>query len=527
MQYLSRTVFFFLSLLLIFSGCSSSSIEYFKAVDQIKPEEIKKHVVFLSSDSLKGRATPSPELDSAANYIAREFSSYGLTSLNGSFLQKISFGKVDLALENHFRIRRNGKEKDFRIKNDFMPFEMTANKDVEAPVVFAGYGITAPEYKYDDYSNIDVKGKIVFILRHEPQENEDSSIFNGSLPSVYSQIEEKVNNARRHGAIALMVVTDPLNHSSLKPQGFPWPSLSSFIPKEALPMTLIEPEDKKIPVIQVGEDAVFELFGSVDSLTKLQRQIDNSLSAKSFELTDCRASIKTSTEIMQWPSYNVAGFLEGSDPVLKNEVVIVGAHYDHIGFKKNHRPGSDYIFNGADDNASGTSGMISLAKAFSSMPQKPKRSILFIGFAGEEIGLLGSKYYTENPLIPLEKTCAMLNMDMIGRNSPDTLYIVGKTCCPDLIEINKLENEKTGFILDYSQEKYLPYSDQASFLKMNIPIIFLHTGEHKDYHKESDEAPLLDYNKAAKVTKLAFYTVLHLANDNKHYKILNNKVTFF
>ncbi|MGE5680144.1 MAG: M28 family peptidase, partial [Bacillota bacterium] len=344
------------------SGCSTSSVDQnFNPDEVITPGVIKKHVFFLASDSLMGRATPSRELDSAASYISREFSSSGVLPVKGSYFQKIKFGKISLASDNYLKIRFNGKEKSFTIKSEFTPFEMTADKEVSAPVVFAGYGITAPEYNYDDYKNIDVKGKVVFVLKHEPGENDTISLFDGAYPTKYSQVDTKVKIAREHGAVGMIMATDPLNHTLLTPTGFPWPSLSKFIPKDALPVTIIENEEDKIPVVHAGQEVISELFGSVDSLRKLQKTIDQTFRGCSFELPEVNVSVKTSTEISGQPAYNVVGLIEGSDPKLKEEIVVVGAHYDHVGYKKNHESGTDYIFNGADDNASGTAAIIALS----------------------------------------------------------------------------------------------------------------------------------------------------------------------
>ncbi|MCX6150863.1 MAG: M28 family peptidase [Ignavibacteriales bacterium] len=510
-----------------FISCSSFTVIEKEGLEKITPEDIQSFITFLASDSLKGRNTPSPGLDTAASFIAKEFKASGLLPVNGSYFQKIYLGKVNLGDENHLKISTGGKEISFSIKEDFVPFEMTANKGVNSSIVFAGYGITAPEYKYDDYKDIDSKGKIVFILRHEPGEEDSGSVFDGKKLTSYSEVSEKVKTAIEHGAIGVMIATDPLNHSSLTPRGFPWPSLSKIIPKDALPITLIDDESTKIPVVQVGEEVVKMLFGSVEKLKQIQKEIDEKTTPNSFLLKDYSASIKTSTSIQEYPSNNVVGLVEGSDPQLKNEVVILGAHYDHVGYKKKHNPGEDYIFNGADDNASGTAALMAIAKSFGSLQQKPKRSLLFIAFLGEELGLLGSQAYVNNPLFPLNKTVAMLNFDMVGRNGEDTLYIVGVSRSPDLTEINKKENERIGFTLLYNQEQFLGRSDQANFLKKRIPSLFYTTGEHPDYHKVTDEVSLIDFNKEARVAQLAFLTALYIANDNQYYKVIPKRISLF
>jgi hypothetical protein len=509
------------------TGCSQLSLLEKQGLDSISSDNIRDNLTFLASDSLKGRGTPSPELDTAAAFIARHFKAEGLQPINGSYFQKVKLGKINLGVDNQLKIFKDGKETDFTIKDEYVPFDMTANGSITASVFFMGYGITALDYKYDDYKYTDVKGKIVFILKHEPGEEDSLSAFDGVRSTEYSEIQYKVRNAIEHGASGVMIATDPLNHISLTPRGFPWPSLSKIIPKDALPINLLDNESSKVPVIQVGEEVINLLFGGVGNLKKIQEEIDKSNTPKSYELSGCRILIKTSTSVEEYTSNNVVGFLEGTDPQLKNEVVILGAHYDHAGYKKIHNPGEDYIFNGADDNASGTAAVMELAKAFGHLSPKPKRSVLFITFLGEELGLLGSQAYVDNPLFPLDKTVAMINFDMVGRNNKDTLYIVGVTRSPDLYRININENEKIGFTLCYDQEQFIGRSDQAGFLKKKIPILFYHTGEEPEYHKVTDEASLIDFEKEARVVKLGFLTALFIANDNHYYKVIPKKVSLF
>ncbi|MDP2208517.1 MAG: M20/M25/M40 family metallo-hydrolase [Bacteroidota bacterium] len=499
-----------------FAGCSfnifRSSLPGEKA---ITPQLIAKHINFLASDSLKGRNTPSPELDSAAEYIAKEFHSIGLSPVNDSYFQKLNLCVVKLDKDNHLKISKDRSEKLFQIKEEFTPFEMTGNKETNASVIFAGYGIDAPEYNYSDYSNIDVAGKIVFVLRHEPGEEDTNSVFDGVKSTAYSNVPRKVKTAIEKGAVGVLVATDPLNHTSLTPRGFPWPSLSKTIPEDALPMNLSMDESKKIPVVHVGEEVINLLFGNVDSLKNLQSEIDASFTSQSFQFENVSVNLKTTTIVTEKPARNVVGFLEGSDPVLKNEGVVIGAHCDHVGYKKKHEPDTDYIFNGADDNASGTSGVLAIAAAFTAMKTKPKRSVMFLTFAGEEKGLLGSEAYVENPLFSLEKTVVMLNLDMIGRNHEDTLFIIGSSRSPDVAAINAEENSFIGFTLAGNEERYVGGSDHASFMKKKVPALFYHTGTHADYHKVTDHADLIDMTKAAKVSQLAFRTAWRLANENK------------
>jgi hypothetical protein len=492
----------------------------------ITPELIRAHVTYLASDSMMGRDTPSPQLDTAAEYIARELQKVGVAPCKGSYFQKVSLNIIALGPENSLSLKRKGTEQAFELKNDFVPFEMTANASVTAPVLFAGYGITAPEYNYDDYAGLDAHGKIVLLLRHEPRENDASSPFNGIEPTSYSNTDSKVRIAREHGAVGVLIVTDPVNHTLLTPRGFPWPSLSKMIPADALPITLGQDESAKLPVVHVGPRFIEALFGSVDSLAAIQRLIDAGTRTGGGAF-DAVVSVKTSTVIRDMSARNVVGMLPGSDPLLGSEVVVIGAHYDHVGYKKNHAPGEDFIFNGADDNASGTAAVMAVATAFHARKMPPRRTVLFILFAGEEKGLYGSQFYADHPLFPTDSTVAMFNLDMIGRGGMDTLFVVGTSRSPDLVRINEEENHTIGFTLVYGQEGFLGRSDQASFLKKRVAALFLHTGEHPDYHKVTDEASRIDFDKASRVARLAFLDAWRVANESTHYQIIDKPISLF
>jgi Zn-dependent M28 family amino/carboxypeptidase len=262
------------------------------------------------------------------------------------------------------------------------------------------------------------------------------------------------------------------------------------------------------------------LLGSLDSLKHLQARIDKNLVPVSFiiPVTSIRlhANIITNARVVK----NVVGYIPGSDPVLGKQCLIIGAHYDHIGYLKEHKPGEDFIFNGADDNASGASGVLAVAHAFSRMKQKSSRSIMFICFAGEEKGLFGSRYYTTHPLFPLAATVAMLNLDMISRNSPDSLYLEGASQSPDITQIFLEENKKTKFTLVIKQNEFLGASDQYSFYKHNVPFAFVFTGLHKDYHQVGDNPDKADCEKAANISRLVLFSAYRIANEERRYSII-------
>jgi hypothetical protein len=439
--------------------------------------------------------------------------------VSNTYFNEFQVGYVRLGKDNLLAISVSGSEHEYVIKKDFMPFDMTGSKSVIASVVFAGYGITAPMHDYDDYAGLDANGKVVLVLRHEPGEKDAASPFDGEKDTEYGQVAWKVQNAIDHGAVGVLVVTDPANHRSLAPRGFPWPSLFEGIPDEALPLTLAMTDKEKIPVVQVGEVVIQNLFGSVDSLKALQKQIDVTHKPNSFPLSNIQARLQTTTETMMQPTRNVVGLIEGRDKKLKDEIVVIGAHYDHVGYLKK-QAGADSIYNGADDNASGTCAVLAIARAFGASKKKPKRSVLLMAFAGEEKGLFGSRAYVENPLLPLDKTVAMLNLDMVGRNAPDSVSVGGVKSSPDLIEINKEENREVGLMLDYSIDSFDNRSDQYNFARKKIPFLFYFTGLHKDYHQVSDHPDKIDEHKIAKIATLAFRVAWRAANTAERFRFV-------
>lgn len=509
------TLFFYL--LLCGSVFPQNSL---KGSKQITPELLKRYIHFLSSDSMKGRSTPSPELDMAAAYIADELAASGIQPVHGSYFQNISLCTKNLDTDKCGLTITSGEgSKSFRLKTDYVPFEMTADTSVKSSLVFAGYGITAPEYNYDDYKDVDVKGKVVLVMKHEPGEKDAISLFEGVKETPHSLLKTKVDNAVKHGASGLLVVTDPLNHLLLTPQGYPWPSLSQFLPQGNLPVELLS-EKNQIPVVQVGEPVIKFLFGSLDSLKRLQTKIDKSNTPFSFPIGHAGCELKTKLKVNPLSAKNVVGILEGSNPALKDEFVCIGGHYDHVGIMKNHKEGEDFIYNGADDNASGTAGVMAIAKAFGSMKKRPERSILFILFAGEERGLYGSRYYCENPLVPLEKSVVMLNLDMISRNGKDTLQLDGLKQNPDLAALLLKEAKKLKMKNIPGDEDLFGRSDHYNFFKRGISGLNITSGLHKDYHTVSDNPESTDPVKAAMISRMTFNTARIIANNKLYLNIV-------
>ncbi|MBI4460111.1 MAG: M28 family peptidase [Acidobacteria bacterium] len=445
----------------------------------------------MSSPELKGRGDGSPELDQAADYIAEEFRKADLQFLTGTPFQPFrAVVGADLGTNNSL-VLLGSPNRSYRPTQDFLPFSFSSSGTRSASLAFVGYGITASEYQYDDYAGIDVRGKAVIVLRHEPQENDASSVFRGKETTRHAALVAKAINARNRGAVAMLLVNDPLNHGddNLEPFG-----------------RIRGPSDTGIQVLHVKRDVVEQwLKPSGKPLRELQQAIDSDLSGQSFLLSpDLQVEIATDIQQREAALKNVIGYLPGSDPAFRDQVIVIGAHYDHLGIGEydSLAPGqSGQIHHGADDNASGTAGILELARLFSAERNRLRRSILFIAFSGEELGLLGSVHYVENPVIPLDRTIAMLNLDMIGRVSKNKLFIGGVGTSPVFRSLISAGNEELGFQFDFSDSGY-GASDHMSFTRKEVPVLFFFSGLHEDYHKPSDTWEKQQPEESAKVLEL-------------------------
>lgn len=512
---------------------ASKPVEYPEEVIAVKNsitgKMILSHIDFLASRHCRGRETGEKGMDVASKYITSVLKGAELEAAGefASYFQYVKLKKVSLALPigNHLQIEEKiigaALTKKAKLEWDFLPVNLSAEKEVTAPLVFAGYGITAPEHKYDDYKNLDVRGKIVLALRHEPGENDPQSPFEGRRMSKYGSLLTKILNAQKHGAVGILFVTDPLNHKELTASsvgGTYWPSLRkerykddedykfmSFSPR----MRIVGADyGVKIPAVALDGKLVDYLLGEKHSLLRIQEGIDKNLTPNSFTIPGKRVDMAVNFKNEYVNAYNIVAKVVGSDPELKDEVVIVGGHYDHVGKDKRGR-----VYGGADDNASGTAGILELARAFRKLRQKPKRTVIFILFTAEEKGLLGARYYVENPLFPLEKTVAMINLDMIGRNDVEQMSLIGRYQYPKLYAlIDKINKKTVNFDLNFAVEEFIRQSDHFPFMRKEVPTVFFNSGMHDELHRPEDTADLIIPEKAQKVTQLVFLSLWEVAN---------------
>jgi hypothetical protein len=471
-------------------------------------QNLRKHVEYLASDQFEGRRTGEQGATGAAGYVANMFAQvklkagYRLPNGKVAFMQPFPFitGVEPAATGNSTLLELSGADGK-RARMDNLPgikaVGFSPNGELSGlSVVFAGYGITSPEAKYDDYADLDVRGKIILVFDGTPENDNPHSQF-GRFDA-----RTKALIARDKGAAGVLLISreaklddDPL--SKLK--------YDQTLGEAALP-TFVVSRETAANILGLKEAEI----KSIEDITKMKSGASYDVRLR-FRDTAPLLSFRVNLEKKQADAYNVIGVLEGRDPVLKNEAIVIGAHYDHLG-----RGGtgslavnSTEIHHGADDNASGTAAIIELARIFAK-EKNNKRTIVFVAFSGEEGGLIGSKYYVNNPVVPLEKTVAMINLDMVGRmkNNKMTVGGIGTASEWKILIDNKNINpgaivpggtpgggpapKLNKFDITLNEDGFGP-SDHSSFYGKKIPVLFFFTGSHEDYHKPSDTADKVNY----------------------------------
>jgi len=482
------------------------------ASSALSAQRIQADINFLASPQLKGRDTGTPENNRAAKYVAEGFRHAGLQPLGGgagkdSFFQyfTVTVG-AELGPKNFLSVTASAGATVLGLKEDWLPFNYSENGQAGVPLVFAGFGITAPEYNYDDYAHLDVKDKAVIVLRNEPQKDDEKSIFDVRQPTQYSALINKAINARNHGAKVMILVNDAPS------------ALPGAPPEEDLLMpfdSLSGPQNPGILLVQVKRSVVDRwLQRTGKSLDALQKPIDERLETQSFALDEREMlNLRVDVKHIHARTQNVVAMVRGRDPQLASEAVVIGAHYDHLGLGRHDALDPDaagQVHPGADDNASGTAAVLELARAICARRADLKRSVIFLTFSGEELGLLGSAYYTEHPLWPLEKTVAMLNLDMVGRVREGKLYVGGTGTSPVFPKLLEAANA-TGLHLESSRSGY-GASDHTSFYVKDIPVLFFFSGLHEDYHRATDTPDKIAAGEEARVGDLVLHVAMALAS---------------
>jgi hypothetical protein len=489
-----------LAILFALLACAYVSVAAPPAISTVDPHRYLDDIKALTTPAMEGRGAGSKGLTRAAHLIEKRYKSLGLepAGTNSYFQPFTVITGARLKGKNDFAVLTGNQKRELKPKQDFVPFSFSASGSAHAPLVFAGYGASADEFHYDDYAGIDVKDKIVVVLRYEPPSFGVKGGNHGM--TQHSQLVTKAINARNHGAKALVLVNGKLGDGEED-------LLTRF-------GSVSGPEDAGIILLQV-KNAVAEgwLKGAGKSLAELQEQINASSKPASFALPENQtAALTVSIETTRATVNNVLAYLPGKT----DEYVIIGAHYDHLGrgnFDSLAPSQIGQIHPGADDNASGTAGVLELARVLAPQKGQLRRGILFASFAGEELGLLGSAAWAKEPTRPLEKAVAMLNMDMIGRIKDQKVYIggvgTGSTLKAAVEQAQK--EEKSGFKIEYSPGGYSS-SDHTSFVAKKIPVLFFFSGLHADYHKPSDTWEKINPESAARLLEVVAATGEQLAD---------------
>lgn len=469
-------------------------------ISELSPSRYLQDVTYLASDEMKGRGDGSPELDRAADYIADAFRRAGLKPAgdNNSYFQsfEITTG-AELGEKNELEIAGRALKRN----EDFVPLVFSATAAFEGPLVFAGYGITNTDAHYDDYTGIDVAGRIAVVLMHNDIDSKSPFSTTSFAPQL--SFVNKAINAKLHGARGVIFISAAA--------GLSGDELGTG-PRQQ------EESDMGIPAVHAKRAALIEVFKAAGKdLVAAEEKIGKDFMPQSFELPNSKARISTAIVRSRKTVRNVIGAIEGSDPKLKSEWIVVGAHYDHLGLGNRNSLAPSLIgqvHHGADDNASGTAGVMELARLTAENRRTWKRSVLFMAFAGEEIGLLGSSYFVNHPTVPLNEFDAMINMDMIGRLANDRLYVGGvgtsASLKPTVQELDKLARLE----LEFSESGF-GASDHMSFNTKKIPVLFFFSGLHTDYHKPSDTADKINAQGAVRVLSLVYATMDRLSAEPK------------
>jgi aminopeptidase YwaD len=460
---------------------------------EITVKELKEDVGYLASDELKGRKSGEAGDLLAADYIRTKFKNAGLELMYDNGFQKFSL-VTSAEIGNGNKLVLN---KDlYEVEKFFLPYAFSANTSVSAEIVFAGYGLEVEKdtLQWNDYKDVDVSGKWVLALQGDPD------LENPQSPYIeFSSERSKALFASDRNAAGLILVAG-----------------KKFSETDQLTSLIFDKNSARysIPVIQVTREVANKMLeDSKMTIEKLESEIDTLKKTINLKL-NTSVSVTVNVNQMETETRNVVAFLPGTDDKLKNEYVVVGAHFDHLGMggsgSGSRATDTIAVHNGADDNASGVAAIIQLAEKLAA-EKKNKRSIIFVAFGAEEMGLVGSKEFTNKPPVETEKMVAMFNFDMVGRLDPTTngLSIGGTQTSKETEAL--LTDLNTGFELAFSPEGVGP-SDHASFYLQNIPVFFISTGAHSDYHTPLDDADLINYEGTKKLADYSYLVISEVAN---------------
>ena len=475
---------------------------------EIEPDALLGHIKFLSADELKGRGNGTEGLERAADYIAEQFKAAGLQpGVSGRWFQPFDLDAgLVVGPDNKISIEYRGRTISLALGTGYYPLAASGSTRTPSakldrlPLVFAGYGLAVPDLGYDDYARIDVSGKAVLIFTHEPQEHEAGSRLNGTRPMPQTSLNAKAQLALSKGARALLAVSDPSHRND---EG-----------QYSLFMSDPDADDQGIPVLRVKRSEIQPLLDAF-RLDAAARLIDMDLVPRSELLNTAMLDYVESLTRNRKTVRNVVGILPGSDPARAGEAIVIGAHYDHVGLGGRLSGTPDRtgeIHNGADDNASGTASIIEIARSATEQRSRFPRTLVFIAFAGEEKGLLGSAYYAGHSAFSIDNTIAMLNLDMVGR-ARGQVDVSGLEASPSMEADLKAAVTAAGGGLQIKRAgPGAGRSDDSNFIDRRIPAINFFTGFHPDYHRPTDDWEKIDAVGTKRVATLALELAARLAN---------------
>lgn len=502
----------------------------------LDPKVLSADLHFLASDELEGRRTGERGAQIAGEWILGRFKRAGLQMMGEAWFQEFPAEPVFLDAEQTFVMVG---EKRVDAGYDYLPHPSSVSGTVQGDAVFVGWGIHAPERGYSDFEGVDLEGKIAVLFRWEPGFADREHAWDGRRMLPQSTLAEKVQACAERGAIAVLTATPPDELQKPRAVGQPfWPAHSelwqrmngpltaAMMPKDELAATNFTPKDAigqmftimqnsvplgaKIPVGYVSPRVMRGLLRKIG--TETQEWIDANLASmepNSFVLPLDGMTVSVKTKPVDLLGRNYIGMLPGSDPKLASEYVVIGAHYDHVGLNPEGE-----IWNGADDNGSGTVSILGLLDAIAALPadQRPKRSLIFVAFSGEELGLIGSYQFLAGGYVDPADVVGMVNLDMVGRAAESSVSVVGTQSAEGLGDLVRAQGEGSGLTLRFDREEFFDRSDQVGFYYSGIPIVFFNTDEHDDYHTPRDTADLIHYEDMARITAIALGTVRELAD---------------
>lgn len=486
--------FYFLVMILLILTVSVNAQS--SVSEEIKIDELKEHIGYLASDELEGRKPGTDGIEKAAEYLAGQLELLGVKPLGDNYFQSFEIVKGIKTGENN-----SLKFGDFEgtMGVDYTPSPISSSAKLEADVVFAGYGFNIDEdsLKWNDYEGIDVEANWVMILRGAPSSGGHSDPYED-----YSSLRKKVLTARDNKAGGVIIVSGKDFDEA----------------DELMELSYNSGEtDAGLPIVHVKRSVADKMLSNKNvTIEDLENQLTAEKIQKSFAL-DLTAVIQTDIINITEETKNVVALLEGNDPELKDEYILIGGHYDHLGFggpgSGSRTPDTSAIHNGADDNASGTSAALEIFERLAAHRDELKRSVIYMAFSAEEMGLIGSKYFTNNPLVELNKIKFMINLDMVGRLNPEEkdLTLGGVGTATGLEDMIMTYADFTDLNIKTSKEGYGP-SDHAAFYAKDIPVMFVFTGIHEDYHTPADKPNTINYEGEKQVADFIYNIALEIIN---------------